>query len=203
MHQVLVKRIILSDKKAQRATTSSATPTCLLPGAGYAPRISGKHCGFEVTNINPQFQSGGSHHAKQMTIEQLPLNLPPVFGKIACPIGLDLLSQRSPQLLLAVDMDEFGQLPRSGKNKATNALPNKLGKKKGRLTIRAAPTRFSFIDDRWIPEDKRLATVRRAVLTDYLKRQPHEPFSMLLGIGNSRRATDKLGFGAVKRTKPA
>jgi hypothetical protein len=95
-----------------------------------------------------------------MAIEQLTFNLPPVLGKVACPIRLYLLSQRRPQLLPAVKINELSQLPSPGKNQTANIVPDKLGEKKGGFTIRAASPRFGFVDNGRIPEDKRLTTVR-------------------------------------------
>src|SRR4030042_4695355 len=62
MHKILVKRIVLSDKKTQRVADPPATTTCLLPGAGNTSRVADKHSGFQVTYINPQLQGRGGHH---------------------------------------------------------------------------------------------------------------------------------------------
>src|SRR4030043_1339205 len=99
VHEILVKWIILSNKKAQRFANTSAATTCLLPGAGNASRIADKLSGFKVTDINSQFQGSSSDNTKEMPVEQLPLNLSPVFGKITCSIRLDQLPQRRAQLL--------------------------------------------------------------------------------------------------------
>ena len=69
MHKILVEGVILGDKKTQRFATSPAAPPCLLPGAGNTSRVAGEYCGFQVADVDTQFQSSGSHYTEEIAVE--------------------------------------------------------------------------------------------------------------------------------------
>ena len=54
-----------------------------------------------------------------------------------------------------------------------------------------------------IKKNKVLATARRAVIVNHLKRQAHQSFSVLSGVGYGCRTADELGGGTIKVTQTA
>src|SRR5215472_11902999 len=110
LHDELVERSRRSNEHSARASRSSSSAPCSLPGGSNRSRIAGHHAGIEGTNIDPKFECIRGDDSQNASFAQTTFNLASFSRQIASAITADrfwLAWLRSVRLL-QVGQYEFG-----------------------------------------------------------------------------------------------
>ncbi len=165
---------------------AAAGPAQLLPGAGDGAGIAGEHRRLQRADIDSQLQGVGAHHAQDLALPQLPLDLPALLGQVSSPVSPDRLLglPQAVEGLAQVGEEHLRIQAAAGKDNGGDLVGDELPGDPFRFQKRAAADAQGLVHHGGIVEEDVLAAPGRAVLVDHPHRPAQEPFPVLLGIGD-------------------
>ena len=88
-HDKLVQRIAACDQDGKRSACAPARASGLLPGAGNRSRIARHDAGFQIADVNAQFQRVGADDTHYFTCAQAVFDFPPEVRQITAAVSGD------------------------------------------------------------------------------------------------------------------
>ena len=188
-HQKLLQRIVVRHKDRHRVPSPAPRPPRLLPKAARRPRIPVQNHRIQRPHVHAQLHRVRRAQAEQIPLKQRPLDLPPLFHRIACPVTLHPLRpnlprrfQPRPRVLQHQLRTHARPVKRQGPLPRLRQLRQDL---RGRNVRAQSPILAHF----WrIKEHKRPLARRRPVSIHQLRPPSRQPLKQLHRIPNRRAA---------------
>jgi hypothetical protein len=200
VQQVGVERVVLADQHGQRRLALAAGPAGLLPHRGDRARVAVQHDRVQAADVHAQLQSVGGGQPEQPARDQALLQLAPLLGQVAGPVGPDPAGEAAVDLghpAAGEGGDQLGRLARAGE--AQGAHPGLHGRgQPGRgLGVGAAPQPGRLVQQRRLPEGEVDRPAWGAVLGDRLDGQADQAAGQLGRVSERGRGEHEGRAGPV------
>ena len=197
----LVERVLAGDVDLQPAATPPRSPPHLAQG-GHRARERDADRRVQRTDVDAQLERVGGHDAEQLALDQPALELAPLPGGVARPVGRDPLGQRRVALRAQprgrVAGDQLDRLARLDEADRPRAALHQVGEQVGRLGERRAPRPEVLVEQRRVPDRGLAHRLGRAVAVDQRDLlEPGQPLGQLDRVGDRRRGEQDAGLGPV------
>ncbi len=145
--QPLVELVVAGDEDGQALLGLPPGPPGLLPERGDGAGEAVEHAGVEPADVDAELQGVGGDDAAQVAAEQLLLDLPPLGGQVAAPVGPHRAPPGPGEAPVGVGGDDLGHAPAAAEGDGPPPVADQLGQEPGRLGVgrhrpplRASPT---------------------------------------------------------------
>ncbi len=160
----------------------------------------------QLPDVDAQLERVGGDDRQQLAGRQPSLDLAPLLGRVAGPVGGDPLGElRAAQLLepgASEPLDQLDPAPAAEEADRPHPLANQVGEQLGGLGEDRAPRHRPRVDDRRVPDPDPPAGARSAVGIDQAEGLADQPLGELHRIGDRRRGEDEPGAGPVHAGDP-
>ena len=200
VQEVGVERVVLADQHGQGRPALAARPAGLLPHRGHGSRVAVEHDRVQAADVHAQLQGVGGGQPEQPARDQPLLQLAPLLGQVAGPVGADPSGQAAVDLGHPVAGEaghQLGRLARAGEAQGPHPGLDGGGQPGGRLGVGAAPQAGRLVQQRRLPEGEGDRAARGAVLGDRLDRQADQPGGQLGRVAEGGRGEHEGRAGPV------
>ena len=187
----LVERVLAGHvEREPAAAPAGAAPHLPQRGDGSRERHADRR--VERADVDAELERVGGHHAEQLALEQLALELAPLLGRIAGAVGGDAVGQLAAPAVLQRELREarhqLDRLARLHEDDRARALRHQVGQQVGRLREHRAARGGLLVDDRRVPHGDRALGLGRAVAVDDRDVvEPGQPLGQLARVGDGGR----------------
>ena len=200
VQQVGVERVVLADQHGQGRLALAAGPAGLLPHRGDRARVAVEHDRVQAADVHAQLEGVGGGQPEQPARDQALLQLAPLLGQVAGPVGADPAGQAAVDLgdpAAGEGGHQLGRLARAGEAQGPHPGLDGRGQPGGRLGVGAAPQPGGLVQQRRLPEGEGDRAARGAVLGDRLDRQADQPGGQLGRVAEGGRGEHEGRAGPV------
>ncbi len=196
-HQILVERVLKAHKDGQGIAVAPPRAARLLPGGKHRPRVARDDDAVERADVDAHLQGVGRGDPREEAPLESVLDLAALLGKVACPVGGDLLGKHRSgrRRLLRPQGDELRHSSRCREAQRLQPPLYEIEKEVPRLLVGREGARAV---EEGVVEKEGLSAAGRAVLGDDVEGEADELFAEFLRVGKRRRREDKAGRGAVE-----
>ena len=194
---------------ASSLATSTASPCPRRPARPHCCRsdatVPGKPTeidAVEQADVDPELERVRRRHAEQLALEQPPLDLAPLRGRVAGAVGR-AAGESSPEAVGREAVDQLGRAAALGEAERAQAALDEVGHQPRRLAERARAQAELLVGQRRVPERDRPLGARRAVVADHRRLDAEQRARELAGVGDRRRGEQELRLGAVDAREAA
>ena len=131
-HEELVERVLAGDEHRQ-AVTAATGASPLLPQARHRAREADRDGAVEEADVDAELQRVGGRDAEQLSLDQPPLDLPPLRGRVAGAVGRQPGRRLRVEALRSEAVDELDGLAALGEADRAQAARDKLREEPGAL----------------------------------------------------------------------
>ena len=205
-HEVLVERVLAGHQHGV-AVPGPAGPAPALPQARDRAGEAGDERDVEAADVDAELERLRRDHGVELVVEQAPLDVAALLGRVAGAVGLDPARLAAPAAVLEAAADvpvhELRRLARRRERDHPRARQHALGGDVARLGERALAHAGRRVLERRVPEHHRPLRPRRLVLVHHLERRADQALGELLRVADGRRGEHEARVGAVLRAEPA
>ena len=195
-HEELVERVLTRHEHRQ-AVSPSACPAPLLAKARDRPGESDRDRTVEQSDVDAELERIRRRHSEQLALDQSPLDLTPLGGRVPGPVG------REPRGRLGVDslgckaVDQLRRLAALGEADRPQAARDELREQSCALAQCARPKLQGLVEHGRVPEGDRPGRARSGVVVDHGRIEAEERTRQLAGVGDRRRGEQELRLRPV------
>ena len=148
----------------------------------------------------PELERVRRGDAEQLALEQPPLDLAPLRGRVAGAVGRE--RRVVPEPVGGEAVDQLGRAPALGEAERAQAARDEVGQQPRRLAERARSQAELLVGQRRVPERDRPLGARRAVVADHRRLRADQRARQLARVGDRGRGEQELRLGAVDARQP-
>ena len=183
------------------AATAGAAP--LLAQARHRAGEPDRDGAVEQPDVDPQLERVRRRHAEELPLDQAPLDLAPLRGRVAGPVRREPGGSLRVEAVDGEAVDELGRLAALREADRPQAARDELGQQPRPVAERARPQLQRLVEHRRVPERDRPGGPRGRVVLDHRGVGAQERAGQLARVGDGGRGEEELRVGAVDLSSPA
>jgi hypothetical protein len=200
-HEVLVEGVLARDHDREPVAAPARAAPLLAQARDGSGETDGDHA-VEQPDVDPQLERVGRGHAEQVALDEPPLDLAPLRGRVAGAVGRQSPCERGIDAVRREPVDQLRGLTALRKAERPEAALDEVGEEPRRLAERARAEAEVLVEEGWVPERDRPFRARRAVVADRVRVEAGEGARELRRVRDRRRGEKELRRGAVDAGQP-
>ena len=204
-HDELIERIASCNQDRERSACAAACASGLLPGAGNRAGVAGHDAGFQIADINTQFQGVGADHAHHFACPQTAFYFAAQIRQVTTAVAGDImivLRFGFDKFIFEIFGQHFNMEAAGGKNDGLDVVVDQIGSDLARRRHRTLANAQFAVDDGRVIQNKRFGGRGRAAFIEQGHLALQYFFGMLARIGHSGRTADKHRIGPIETADP-
>ena len=200
-HEELVEPVLARDQHGEPARPPSRPPP-LLPERRDRPREADRDGAVERADVDPELERVGRRHAEQLALDEAPLDLASLLGRVAGPVGREPPGRRRVEPVAREPVDELRRLAALREADRAEPAAHEPGEQPRRVAERARARAEGGVEELGVPEHDLALGPGRRVVRDDGDVQAGEPGRELARIRDRRRGEHEGRVGAVGERQP-
>ena len=197
----LVERVVARDEDREPPVAPARAPPLLAERRDGSREADGDRA-VEEADVDPELERVGRGDAEQLALDQAPLDLAALLGRVAGAVGREPRCGRGVDALGGEAVDQLGRLAALREADRPQASRRELREQAGGVAERARAQAELGVEERRVPDDDLALGSRGRVAVDDRRRLAGQLERELAGVGDRRRGEQELRLGVVDPREP-